>query len=65
MLVVAKRLPFAFVGVREDHAIEGNRSEPFGAFVIAFLRGREQRVQHLDRRLEHFHEFQHALVGQA
>ena len=34
-----------------------------GADVVAFLRRRQQRVQHLDRRLEHLDEFEHALVG--
>jgi hypothetical protein len=51
--------------VGQHDAVEGNRAKAFGALEVAFLRGRQQRVQHLDRRLEHFHEFQQALVGQA
>jgi hypothetical protein len=51
--------------VREDHAVERNRAEAFGALEVAFLRRGEQRVQHLDRRLEHFDEFEQPLVRQA
>jgi hypothetical protein len=51
--------------VGQHDAVEGNRAKAFGALEVAFLRGRQQRVQHLDRRLEHFDEFQQALVGQA
>ena len=65
VLVVAEGLPFALVAVRQHDAVERNRAEAFGALEVAFLRGRQQRVQHLDRRLEHFDEFQQALVGQA
>ena len=49
----------------QDDAIEGDRAETFGALEVAFLGGRQQRVQHLDGGLEHFHEFQQALVGEA
>ena len=38
---------------------------PSVPFEVAFLRGGQQGVQHLDRRLEHLDEFQQALVGQA
>ncbi len=63
--VVAEGLPFGLVRVRQHDAVERNRAKAFGALVIAFLRGREQRVQHLDRRLEHLDEFHQALIGQA
>ncbi len=63
VLVVAEGLPLALVAVREHDAVEGDGAEAFGALVVAFLRGGQQRVQHLDRRLEHFHELEQALVG--
>ncbi len=46
-----------------DDAGEGDRADVLGADVVALLRGGEQGVQHLDRRLEHLDEFEHALVG--
>ena len=49
----------------EDEPVEGNRGEPFGALEVPLLRRRQQRMQHLDRRLEHLDEFEQALVGQA
>ena len=42
---------------------EGDRPDILGADIIAFLGRRQQRVQHLDRRLEHLDEFEDALVG--
>jgi hypothetical protein len=51
--------------VRQHDAVERDRAEALGALVVAFLRGGQQRVQHLDRRLEHLDELQQALVGQA
>jgi hypothetical protein len=51
--------------VGQHHAVEGDRAEALGALVVAFLGGGQQRVQHLDRRLEHLDEFHQALVGQA
>ena len=63
--VVLERLPFRLVRVGQDDAVERDGAEAFRALVIAFLRGRQQRMQHLDGRLEHFHEFHQALVGQA
>ncbi len=45
--------------------MEGNRREPLGALEVAFLRGRQERMQHLDRRLEHLDELEQPLVGQA
>ena len=49
--------------MRENYAGEGNRTDVLGADIVAFLRCRQQRVQHLDRRLEHLDEFEDALVG--
>jgi hypothetical protein len=43
----------------------GIAPKPFGALEVAFLGRRQQRVQHLDRRLEHLDELEQALVGQA
>ena len=65
VLVVAEAVPFRFVGVGQQDAAVGNRTEAFGAVVVAFLGGGQQRVQHLDRRLEHLDEFHQALVGPA
>ena len=58
-----KALPFRLVGVGEHGAGERDCADVFRADVIAFLRRREQRMQHLDRRLEHLHEFEQALIG--
>ena len=41
---------------------ERERADVLGADVIALLRRGEQGVQHLDRRLEHLDELEHALV---
>ena len=49
----------------EDDAVERDRRRGFGADVVAFLRRRQQRVQDLDRRLEHLDEFEKALVRAA
>ncbi len=65
VLVVAEGLPLGFVGVRQHDAVERNRAHVLGAVVVALLGGGEQRMQHLDRRLEHFHELEQALVGPA
>jgi hypothetical protein len=65
LLVVAKGLPLALVAVRQHHAVKRNGAKAFGALVVALLRGGEQRMQHLDGRLEHLHKLQQALVGQA
>jgi hypothetical protein len=45
----------------DDEALIGHGADVLGADVGAVLRGGEQRVQHLERRLEHLDEFQHAL----
>ncbi|MHC2681565.1 hypothetical protein ACVJDU_003129 [Bradyrhizobium diazoefficiens] len=42
---------------------ERDRTDVLGADVVAFLRRREQRVQHLDRRLEHLDKFEDTLIG--
>ena len=47
----------------EDDAGERNRTDIFGTDVVAFLRRGQQRVQHLDRCLEHLDEFENALIG--
>ena len=65
VLVGLEHGPFGFVGMGQDRAVERNGAERLGADVIAFLRRGQQRVQHLDRRLEHLDEFQQALVGAA
>jgi hypothetical protein len=65
ILVVAERLPLGLVAVRQDDALERNRGQALGGVVVALLGGRQQRMQHLDRRLEHLDEFHHALVGAA
>ncbi len=61
--IVAERLPLALVGVGQHDAIEGNRAHALGGVVVAFLSGSQQRVQHLDRCLEHLDELHQALVG--
>ena len=49
---------------QQDAAV-GNRAKALGAVVVAFLGCGQQRVQHLDRRLEHLDEFHQTLVGPA
>ena len=61
--VVLEGLPLRLVGVGQDDALERDRADVLGADVVAFLRRGQQRVQHLDRRLEHLDEFEQALVG--
>ena len=63
VLVGLEALPFGLVRVRQHDAGEGDRTDILGADVVAFLRRGQQRMQHLDRRLEHLDEFEHALVG--
>ena len=62
-LVVLEGPPFGLVRVRQDDAVERDRADILGPDIVAFLRRRQKRVQHLDRRLEHLDEFEHALVG--
>ena len=45
----------------DDQALVGHGADVLGADVGAVLRGGQQRVQHLERRLEHLDELQHAL----
>ena len=61
--VVLEGLPFRLVRMGEDDALERNAADILGADIIRFLRRRQQRMQHLDRRLEHFDEFENALGG--
>src|SRR6185369_9136705 len=63
VLVGLEALPFGLVGVGENDAGERDRADVLGPDIVAFLRRRQQRMQHLDRRLEHFDEFENALVG--
>ena len=65
VLVVAEGLPLRFVGVGQDHTVEGDRAHAFGGVVVAFLGRRQQWVQDFDGCLEHLHEFHQALVGLA
>ena len=48
--------------MRHDDAGEREGADVLGAHVVALLGRGEQRVQHLDRRLEHLDELEHALV---
>ena len=61
VLVALERVPFRFIGMGEHHALIGHGANVLGAAIIAFLCRRQQGMQHLDRRLEHLDEFQHAL----
>ena len=47
----------------QDDAVEGDGADIFGADIIVFLRGGQQRMQDLDRRLEHLDEFEEPLRG--
>ena len=49
--------------MRENDPGKGDRADILGADVVHFLGRGQQRVQHLDRRLEHLDEFENALVG--
>ena len=49
----------------QHDAVEWDCAKAFRALEVAFLCGREQWVEHLDRCFEHFDEFQQALIGQA
>ncbi len=63
VLVGLEALPLGLVRMRQHDAGEGDRADVLGADVVAFLRRRQKRMQHLDRRLEHLDEFEDALVG--
>jgi len=65
VLIRLEDLPFRFVGVSKDNAIEGDGTERFGADIVAFLGRGEQGMQHFDRGLEHFDEFEETLIGMA
>jgi hypothetical protein len=62
VLVVAEAVPLGLVRVRDDQAVERDSGKAFGSLEVAFLRRGEQRVQHLDRRLEHLDELEETLV---
>ncbi len=64
VLVVAEGLPFRLVGVGQHHALIGDGPDAFGADIVALLGGGQQRVQDLERRLEHLDKFQEALGRQ-
>src|SRR3546814_9150404 len=55
-------LPVGLVGVRHDYPGEGNSANMLRTDIVALLRRGQQRVEHLDRRLEHFDEFKKTLV---
>ena len=59
--VRTEALPLALVGVRDDDALVRHGADVLGADVGAVLRRREERVQHLQRRLEHLDELEEAL----
>ena len=61
VLVGLELLPLGLVGVGDDDALIGHGADVLGADVRAFLRRGQQRVQHLDRRLEHLDELEDAL----
>ena len=63
VLVVLERCPFRFVRVSQHDTVERDGRDGFRADVVAFLGRRQQRVQHLDRRLEHLDELHHPLVA--
>ena len=59
--VGAEALPFTFVGVGDDDALIGHGADVLCADIGAILGRRQQRMQHLQRRLEHFDEFEEPL----
>ena len=65
VLVVAEAVPFGFVGVGQNHAVERNCPHAFGTVVVALLGRGQQRMEDLDRRFEHLDELKQALVGPA
>ena len=56
-------LPLGLVRVRQNKALERDRTKVFGADIVAFLCCRQQRMQHLDRGLEHLDKFKKSLIG--
>jgi hypothetical protein len=51
--------------VGQNDAFKRNGRQPLGAVVVAFLSRGQQRMQHLDRRFEHFDEFHQPTIGAA
>ena len=47
----------------KDQALKRDGAKVFSADIVAFLCGGQQRMEHLDRGLEHFDKFKKALVG--
>ena len=61
VLVVLELLPLGLVGMGEHNALVRQGADVLGARVIAFLGRGQERMQDLDRRLEHLDEFQETL----
>ena len=61
VLVVLELQPFGLIRMGKHDALIGKRAEILRSVVAALLRGGQQRVQNLDRRLEHLDEFEKAL----
>ena len=65
VLVITEGHPFRFVGVSKDDPVKRQGGDPFGAVIVTFLGGGQQRMQHLNRRFKHLDEFHDPLVGAA
>ncbi|MPM73510.1 hypothetical protein SDC9_120490 [bioreactor metagenome] len=65
VLVVLERDPLGLVRVCHHDAIERNRPEALGTLVVTLLSGGQQRMQDLDRCLEHLDELKQTAVCQA
>ena len=65
VLVITEGHPFRFVGVGQDDPIKRQGGDPFGAVIVPFLGGGQQRMQHLNRRFKHLDELHNPLVGAA
>ena len=61
--IVLELLPLRFVGMGEHDSLERQGAEILGAGVVAFLRRRQQGMEHLDRRLKHLDKFQEFLAS--
>ncbi|VTM86702.1 Uncharacterised protein [Raoultella ornithinolytica] len=65
VFVITEGHPFGFVGVGENNAVKRQGRNSLGSVIVAFLRGGQQRMQHLDRRFKHLDELHNPLVGAA
>ena len=65
VLVITEGHPFRFVGVSKDDPVKRQGGDPFGAVIVTFLGGGQQRMQHLNRRFKHLDELHNPLVGAA